>query len=79
MPITYFEGIKPPCNPSGTQLLTFMREREMGERLVTTVYNSPYRTTPFQLLKFAFVRSRPGSKKKVIEKISTKTYFRFRL
>jgi hypothetical protein len=29
MPITYFEGIKRPCNPSGTQPLTFMREREM--------------------------------------------------
>jgi hypothetical protein len=26
MPITYSEGIKRPCNPSGTQLLTFMRE-----------------------------------------------------
>jgi hypothetical protein len=30
-----------------------------------------YRTSPFQLLKFAFVRSRRGSKKKVIEKVST--------
>jgi hypothetical protein len=60
MPITYFEGIKRPCNPSGTQPLTFMREKEMGEKLVTTVYNSPYQTTPFQLLKFAFVRSRCG-------------------
>jgi hypothetical protein len=69
MPITYFEGIKCPCNPSGTQPLTFMREREMWEWLVTRVYNSPYRTTPFQHLKFAFVRSR-GSKKKVVEKIS---------
>jgi hypothetical protein len=31
MPITYSEGIKRPCNPSGTELLTFMRKREMGE------------------------------------------------
>ncbi len=45
----------------------------MWEQLVTTVYNSPYRTTQFQYLKFAFVRSRGGSKKKVIEKISTPT------
>jgi len=30
MPITYFEGIKLPCHPSGTELLTFMRQREMG-------------------------------------------------
>ncbi len=71
MPITYFEGIKRPCNPSGIQPLNFMREREMREWLVTTVYNSPYRTTPFQHLKFSFVRSCRGSKKKVIEKIST--------
>jgi hypothetical protein len=26
-PITYSEGIKRPRNPSGTELLTFMRER----------------------------------------------------
>ncbi len=58
-------------NPSGTQPLTFMREREMWERLLTTVYNSPYRATQIQHLKFAFVKSRCGSKKKVIEKIST--------
>jgi hypothetical protein len=31
MPITYFEGIKCPCNPSGTLLLGFTREREMGD------------------------------------------------
>jgi hypothetical protein len=36
---------------------------------LTAVYNSPYRTTQIQHLKFAFVRSRRGSKKKVIEKI----------
>jgi hypothetical protein len=30
MPITYFEGIKRPCHPSGPELLTFMREKEMG-------------------------------------------------
>jgi hypothetical protein len=32
---------------------------------------SLYRTTQIQHLKFAFVRSHRGSKKKVIEKIST--------
>jgi hypothetical protein len=35
------------------------------------VYNSPYQTAQIQHLKFAFVRSRRGWKKKVIEKIST--------
>jgi hypothetical protein len=30
MPITYSKGIKRPCHSSGTELLTFMREREMG-------------------------------------------------
>ena len=29
MPITYFEGVKRPCHPSGRELVTFMREREM--------------------------------------------------
>jgi hypothetical protein len=33
-----------------------MREREMGEQLVTTVYNSPHWDDPFQLSKFAFIR-----------------------
>ncbi len=33
MPITYFEGIKRPCNPSGTQSLTFMRERGDGRMI----------------------------------------------
>jgi hypothetical protein len=72
MLITYFKGIRRSFNPSGTQLLTFMREREMWEWLPTTVYNSPYLTTQIQHLKFAFVRSHRGSKKKVIEKISTR-------
>jgi hypothetical protein len=35
------------------------------------VYNSPYQTAQIQHLKFEFVRSRRGWKKKVIEKIST--------
>jgi hypothetical protein len=43
----------------------------MWEWLLTTVYNSPYQTTQIQHLKFAFVRSRSGSKKNVTEKIST--------
>jgi hypothetical protein len=30
-PITYSEGIKRPCHPSGRELLTFMREGKMGE------------------------------------------------
>jgi hypothetical protein len=30
MPITYSEGIKSPGHPSGRELVTFMREREMG-------------------------------------------------
>jgi hypothetical protein len=31
MPINYFEGIKRPCNSTGTQFLGFTREREMGD------------------------------------------------
>jgi hypothetical protein len=31
MPITYCEGIKRPCNSTGTQFLGFTREREMGD------------------------------------------------
>ncbi len=31
MPITYFEGIKRPCNSTGTQFLGFTRDREMGD------------------------------------------------
>ena len=71
MPITNLEGIKHLCNPSGTQLLTFMREREMGEWLVTTVYNSPYRTNLPLTFTFAIVRSRRGSKRKIIRMILT--------
>jgi hypothetical protein len=33
MPITFFEGIKHPCNSTGTKFLGFMREREIGDRL----------------------------------------------
>ncbi len=71
LPITYSEGIKRPCNPSRTELLTFMREREMGEWLVTTVYNSPYQTIPPLTFKFAIVRSCRGSKRKIIRMILT--------
>jgi hypothetical protein len=31
MPITYFEGIKRPCNSTETQSLGFTMEREMGD------------------------------------------------
>ncbi len=74
MPITYTEGIKRPCNPSGTELLTFMREREMGEWLVTTVYNSPYRINSPLTFTFAIVRSCRGSKRKIIRMILTVPY-----
>jgi hypothetical protein len=30
MPITYFEGIKRPCHPSGRELVIFKREGKMG-------------------------------------------------
>jgi hypothetical protein len=30
MPISYFEGMKRPCNFTGTQSLGLPREREMG-------------------------------------------------
>jgi hypothetical protein len=31
MPITYFEGMKRPCNSTGTQSTGFMREKDMGD------------------------------------------------
>ncbi len=71
MPITYFEGIKRPCNFTGTQSLVLQGKGEMDD----DVYDSP--TEPFQLQTFeivqhfAFVRSRRGSKKKVIGKNPT--------
>jgi hypothetical protein len=71
MPITYSEGIKRPCNSSGRELLTFMREREMKndwQQRFTTLPAGPFH---LQLLKFAFDSHRCGLKKKVIEAIST--------
>ncbi len=49
MPIIYFEGIKPPCNPVELQSLVLWGGKGDRWRLTTTVYDSPTRSTNFQI------------------------------